>query len=178
LLHGGFGLRTVGELRKPRWWALALLERLGERRLPVALSGDGADSLVEVLATRSGDGDGRDTVSVLAWNGTLDQTKAAGSDALARDVEVRVAGLEPGAAYTLSHHRVDAAHSNIASTWGRIRRDGQDWPDEEQWQTLRAADRLETLEPDTGVTADEGGTVTITFALPMPAVSLLDLTQA
>ena len=26
LLHGGFGLRTVGELRKPRWWALALLE--------------------------------------------------------------------------------------------------------------------------------------------------------
>ena len=23
LLHGGFGLRTVGELRKPRWWALA-----------------------------------------------------------------------------------------------------------------------------------------------------------
>ena len=29
LLHGGFGLRTVGELRKPRWWALALLERLG-----------------------------------------------------------------------------------------------------------------------------------------------------
>ncbi|MFC6344672.1 glycosyl hydrolase, partial [Nocardioides hankookensis] len=28
LLHGGFGLRTVGELRKPRWWALAMLERL------------------------------------------------------------------------------------------------------------------------------------------------------
>ena len=29
LLHGGFGLRTVGELRKPRWWALRLLEELG-----------------------------------------------------------------------------------------------------------------------------------------------------
>jgi xylan 1,4-beta-xylosidase len=175
LLHGGFGLRTVGELRKPRWWALALLERLGERRLPVALSGDGAGSLVEVLATRSDDAGPR-TVSVLAWNGTLDQTKATGNDALARDVEVRVAGLVPGEAYALSHHRVDAEHSNIAATWGRIRRDGQDWPDEEQWQTLHAADRLETLEPETSVTADEGGTVTITFPLPMPAMSLLELT--
>ena len=36
LLHGGFGLRTVGELRKPRWWALAMLERLGSRRLAVS----------------------------------------------------------------------------------------------------------------------------------------------
>ena len=178
LLHGGFGLRTVGELRKPRWWALALLERLGEHRLPVALSGDGARSLVEALATRSGDGNGRDTVSVLAWNGTLDQTKAAGSDALVRDVEVRVAGLAPGTAYTLAHHRVDAEHSNIASTWARIRRDGQDWPDEEQWRTLHGADRLETLVPDATLTADEGGTVTMTFALPMPAMSLLELTEA
>ena len=37
LLHGGFGTRTVGELRKPRWWALALLERLPETRLGVTL---------------------------------------------------------------------------------------------------------------------------------------------
>ena len=34
LLHGGFGTRTVGELRKPRWWALALLERLHETQRP------------------------------------------------------------------------------------------------------------------------------------------------
>ncbi len=31
LLHGGFGLLTVGNLRKPRWWALALAEELGDR---------------------------------------------------------------------------------------------------------------------------------------------------
>ncbi len=42
LLHGGFGLRTVGELRKPRWWALAMMERLGNHRLAVSSSGDGA----------------------------------------------------------------------------------------------------------------------------------------
>jgi xylan 1,4-beta-xylosidase len=51
LLHGGFGLRTIGELRKPRWWALSLLERLDDRRLPVDLTGDGGGSLVEALAT-------------------------------------------------------------------------------------------------------------------------------
>ncbi len=39
LLHGGFGLRTVGELRKPRWWALAMLERLGPHRLAVSYDG-------------------------------------------------------------------------------------------------------------------------------------------
>ncbi len=50
LLHGGFGTRTVGELRKPRWWALALLERLGRTRIGVELDGDGAGSLVEALA--------------------------------------------------------------------------------------------------------------------------------
>ena len=29
LFHGGFGLLSVGNLRKPRYWALALLARLG-----------------------------------------------------------------------------------------------------------------------------------------------------
>ena len=43
LLHGGFGLRSVGDLRKPRWWALELLERLGPRRLDVTVTGDGED---------------------------------------------------------------------------------------------------------------------------------------
>jgi xylan 1,4-beta-xylosidase len=45
LLHGGFGLRTIGELRKPRWWALSLLERLDDRR---RLPGGGARDVVRV----------------------------------------------------------------------------------------------------------------------------------
>jgi xylan 1,4-beta-xylosidase len=117
LLHGGFGLRTVGELRKPRWWALAMLERLGSTRLTVSLDGDGAGSLVEAVAATSGSGD----VSVLLWNLTLDQTKAAGSAALAREVSVEVRGLVPGTTYTLRHERVDEDHSNVASAWGRLR---------------------------------------------------------
>ena len=92
LLHGGFGLRTVGELRKPRWWALALMERLDDARLPVTLAGDGGGSLVEAIATRDEAG----SVSVLAWNMTLDQSKAAGAAELDRSVVVTVDGLRAG----------------------------------------------------------------------------------
>jgi len=171
LLHGGFGLRTVGELRKPRWWALALLDRLGTTRVPVALSGDGAGSLVEVLATREDSGE----VCVLAWNMTLDQTKAAGSPDLARMVTVCVEGLVAGSSYTLTHDRVDADHSNIASVWGGLREGDQAWPDDEQWQKLREADRLELLEPAVDMVADDEGRVSVTFDLPMPSMSFLHL---
>ena len=173
LLHGGFGLRTVGELRKPRWWALALLERLGTTRLPVTFRGDGAGSLVEALATRGEDGG----VSVLAWNLTLDQGKAAGFPGLDRTVTVSVDGLEPGASYTLTHERVDADHSNVAGTWAALREDDQAWPTDDQWETLRKADRLEQLEEPRELVADEQGRVVVETVLPMPSMSFLELTR-
>ncbi len=170
LLHGGFGLRTVGELRKPRWWALALLERLGSTRLPVTPSGDGAASLVECLAARE-----EREVSVLVWNLTLDQTKAGGDPRLSRSVRVVVDGLEPGATYTLTHQRVDHERSNIARVWEELRSPGQAWPTDEQWDRLREADRLETLEPSQRVASDEAGRVRVEFDLPMPGMSFLAL---
>ena len=172
LLHGGFGLRTVGELRKPRWWALAMLERLGDTRLPVEYAGDGGGSLVEAVAARADDG----SHAVALWNLTLDQNLAAGSDALAREVDVELTGLTPGAAYVLTHERVDQDHSNVASTWGRLREEGQAWPTDEQWAQLREADRLDELEPAISVTADDHGVVRLATTLPMPSMSLLTLT--
>jgi xylan 1,4-beta-xylosidase len=65
---------------------------------------------------------------------------------------------------------------------GRPRRDralerngGRDWPDEAGWARLRAADRLEDLHPATAVEAVRGA-IRLDFELPMPAVSLLELT--
>ena len=172
LLHGGFGTRTVGELRKPRWWALALLERLHETQVGATLTGDGAGSLVEALATVADDG----AVGVLVWNLTLDQTKASGSAELGRPVTVAVSGLEPGAAYVVHHDRVDDDHSDIAAVWGRLKNDDQAWPTEEQWVQLREADRLETLVPDADLRADDSGRAEVTFDLPMPSMSSLSLT--
>ena len=168
LLHGGFGLRTVGDLRKPRWWALELLQRLGPHRLEVAEDGDGGGSLVEALATRRDDG----SVSVLVWNGTLDQSKAGGDDILCRRVTLRVAGLDKASPHELSHYRVDAEHSNITNVWARIS-NGAPWPDESQWAELHRADRLEELHPARVVEpVDE---IVVTFDLPMPGISFVEL---
>ena len=174
LLHGGFGTRTVGELRKPRWWALALLERLGRTRVGLELDGDGAGSLVEALAARSDDG----TIGILTWNLTLDQTKASGSPDLARPVALSVTGLEPGASYVVHHDRVDDDHSDIAAVWGRIKDQDQDWPTADQWATLRAADRLDPLGPDETLVADDAGRLEVVFDLPMPSMSSLTIAPA
>ena len=114
LIHGGFGLRTVGELRKPRWWALALLERLRRRGgCRCRSTGDGAGWLVEPLATY----DDAPARSRAAWNLTLDQGKAGGS-AADRSGDGRRRRPGAGTTYTLTHHRVDAEHSNVATAWG------------------------------------------------------------
>ncbi|MFL6130765.1 MAG: GH39 family glycosyl hydrolase [Mycobacteriales bacterium] len=168
LLHGGFGLLTVGNLRKPGYWALALLGRLGDEELAVRLDGDGAGSLVEAWAGR--DPGGR--VAVALWNGTLDQSKAGGDPLLDRRVRLVVDGLRPGP-YELRHWRVDARHSAIGTVWRRLGA-GRDWPDEAGWAALRAADRLDALHEPRRVEA-AGGRLELPVDLPMPALSLVEL---
>jgi xylan 1,4-beta-xylosidase len=165
LFHGGFGLLTVGNLRKPRFWAIRILELLGEEELAVTLDGDGAGGLVEVWA--SADADGR--VAIALWNGTIDQAKADGDPLLDRRVELRIEGLSPGRR-TLRHRRVDAGHSNVASAW-----EGGDWPDSAAWQRLRAADHLDELAPEREVEVGPDGQVTLAFDLPMPAISFVEI---
>jgi xylan 1,4-beta-xylosidase len=165
LFHGGFGLLTIGNLRKPRFWAIRILELLGERELRTTIAGDGAGGLVEAWATK--DSDGR--VAIAVWNGTIDQTKAGGDALLDRTIRLVVEGLEPGAA-RIRHRRVDAGHSDIASHW-----DGGDWPDKSGWERLRAADRLDELERERRVSIGRDGRATLDFELPMPSVSLIEL---
>jgi xylan 1,4-beta-xylosidase len=169
LLHGGFGLLTVGNLRKPRFWALKLLERLGPEQLPVELAGDGAGGLVEAWGSRD-PGDGR--VAVALWNVTLDQTRSGGEPLLDRAVALRVEGLA-APAYQVRHLRVDLERSNIAAVWEAMS-GGADWPDDDQWAALREANRLEELEPPRRVAAG-GGAVELAFDLPMPSLSLVEL---
>ena len=170
LFHGGFGLLSVGNLRKPRYWAMTLLTRLGRSRLPVSVRGDGAGGLVEALAARHDDG----RIGVLAWNVTLDQSKIAGAPLLDRTIRLRVAG-PPGTAYTIRHYRIDEGHSNVVPAWEQMR-DGALWPDDRQWQALREVNTLAELEaPRQDVTGTDG-LLELAFDLPMPSVSYLELT--
>jgi xylan 1,4-beta-xylosidase len=169
LFHGGFGLLSVGNLRKPRYWALALLARLGRSRLPVTVTGDGAGGLVEALAARHEDG----RIEVLAWNVTLDQSKIGGDPVLDRRVRLRVL-VPAGSAFTVRHFRIDASHSNVIPAWERMR-DGAEWPSEEQWASLGRLNTLDELGPPERVTAGGDGVLEFAFDLPMPGVSCLSL---
>ena len=175
LLHGGFGLRTVGDLRKPRWWALTMLERLGRDEVDARLAGDGAGALVEAWASRDVDDDGHvRRVAVALWNGTLDQSKVNGSDVLGRTARLVLDGLPPGS-WTVRESRVDATHSNIGAVFEGMA-PGADWPDVEQWEVLRASDALWAQEREP-LTAG-GAPVELTVDLPSPSVVLLELTPA
>jgi xylan 1,4-beta-xylosidase len=170
LLHGGFGLLTVGNLRKPRYWTLWMLERLGDERLEASIDGDGAGDMVDALATR--DDEGR--VALMAWNTAIDSTQADGNALLDRHMAIEIHGLA-APAYRLRHRRVDREHSNLAATWEAM--GGGAWPTDEQWVALRAANRLEELEPERLVEANEGA-LGFEIDLPMPAISLLELQPA
>lgn len=164
LFHGGFGLLTVGNLRKPRFHALALADRLGGLELAAELGGDVAG--VEAWAARHDDG----RVGVLVWNGTLNNAQSTGAPELTRRITLTVTGLD-AAPYTLTHHRIDRDHTNVEAAWQAM--GGADWPSGEQWERLRAADGLDELAPPAAVT---GPALTLAFDLPMPAVSFLELT--
>ncbi|RSM58458.1 xylan 1,4-beta-xylosidase [Actinoplanes sp. ATCC 53533] len=164
LLHGGFGLLTVGNLAKPKFWALTLAEKLGDTELPVTVRGDGAGSLVEAWASDTG---------VLVWNSTLDQSKVDGAAGLDRLVTVQLTGLSPGPR-TLRVWRVDARHGDLRSRWAAMS-GGADWPDQEQWPALAAEDRLAEAEPERECTVPADGTFSIELELPMPGIAFVEL---
>jgi xylan 1,4-beta-xylosidase len=159
LFHNGFGLLTVGNLRKPRHWAVHLAEHLGDQVLTTRADGDGAGSLVQAWATRHYDG----TVDVLVWNGTVNVALLDGDPRLDRRVKLRVTGLG-ASAYLSSLARVDERHSNIVACCPPE----VNWPDKALWARLRAADELfEKRLPDVRPVR---GTARFSFQVPMPGV--------
>lgn len=162
LLHGGFGLQTVGGIAKPRFHALSLLSSLGPVELPVTLTGDGAGSLVEVWASRD-----EDRVAVLLWNLTLDQSKSAGAAELGRTVQLRLDGIDSSwqaTATTLAIGQGDLAAVATGSGLG-------DWPEsDEQWRELADRSAMPTVPLHSG---PDGHTLTLT--LPMPSAVLVEL---
>ena len=104
LFHGGFGLLTIGKLRKPRFWAIAVLEQLGDEELASRVD-RGRRRQPRRGVGEPGRGTG-DRVAVALWNGSLDQTKTAGDEALGRHVTLDVTGL-PAGEYRVEHRRVD-----------------------------------------------------------------------
>ena len=164
LFHNGFGLLTVGNLRKPRFWAVRLAEELGDDLLRTSINGDGADVLVDAWAGRTSEG----TVDVLIWNSTLNAALMNGDPALDRTVELVVAGLA-ASTYRAELARVDETHSNVKAGYP----DDLDWPDESRWDQMRAADQLDAEAlPD--VTPYDGR-AEFEIRVPQPGIARLRL---
>ena len=166
LFHDGFGLLTVGNLRKPRYWAAHLAAHQGDERLSGELTGDGAGVLVGASPTLHADG----AVDLLLWNGTINAALMAGDARLDRHVMVRLSGLS-APSYQATLARVDLSHSNIvAQLPSEVA-----WPDGAAWDRLRAADVLD--EESLGDIVPDQGSARVELFLPMPGVARLRLTR-
>lgn len=168
---------TADRIEKPLLNAYRLLAHLGPQRL--AATSDAAHGVelldqaegrsmpeeVDVLASRHEDG----RVAAAVWRHTDDQYRTADAPT---PVSLTVRGLEAGA-YRLTHHRIDAEHSNSHTVWQRL--GAPQVPSPEQLAQIHAREGLEELAEPVEVRAGAEGTLELTVELPLPAVSLLVL---
>ena len=105
-----------------------------------------------------------------AW--PLDQYAA---DTAAREVALSIERLPFAGPVRVRHWRIDARHSNSHTAWQALGQP-QD-PSEGQLRAIKERQGLELLEPEREI-AVAGGRVTLTVALPLPSVSLLEIRAA
>lgn len=168
---------TADRIEKPLLNAYRLLAHLGGTRLHAASdAAHGVDLLdeadgrampeeVDVLASRHEDG----RVAAALWRHTDDQYRTAEE---ATPVTVRVSGLSAGT-HLLTHHRIDAAHSNAHTVW-QEEGSPQD-PSPEQLARIHAREGLEEIDVPREVEVGADGSLSLDLALPLPSVSLLVL---
>ena len=101
--HGGFGVIAAGGIKKPAFYAYALLHRLGEARL--------ANAAHNVLVTRRTDG----TLVIATWN-VVDPDRTGEP----RTVTLRFTHLHNAAPVVI--RRVDATHGNVLPAYAAMGR--------------------------------------------------------
>jgi xylan 1,4-beta-xylosidase len=110
----------------------------------------------------------RETLTVLLWHYHDDDV--AGPDAA---ITLQLSGIPLASAKAaLRHFRIDREHSNAFEAWKKI--GSPQHPSPEQYRALERSCQLAELEPRKEVQV-EGGRLSLQFALPRQAVSLLRL---
>jgi xylan 1,4-beta-xylosidase len=173
--EGTRSLVTYGGIEKPVLGAYRLLGRLGRRRLratstaawPVRLI-DEAQSVpeeVDVLAATSDDG----RVTALVWRHDDDQHRGQQPE---RPVRVTIRGLGAGPVL-VRQWRIDSAHGNTYQAWRAL--GAPDYPSQADIERIADAGRLRPFEPER-LELPSGGEIAIDLSLPLPSVSLLEVT--
>lgn len=153
--HGGFGLQTVYGTPKPTYRAMQILNRLGDKLLPV----DGSHHTVTAWVTRKQD----DTVTVLLVNRAFPkhdirtEVVTVSLDCLRKPLEITV-------------ERIDNTHCNARQTWKEM--GSPEFPSAQQLDILQAASRL-LREPLTADPYEQG--IEFTLSLPPQAIAAVRL---
>jgi xylan 1,4-beta-xylosidase len=118
---------------------------------------------IDAAATRSGH-----DVSVMVWNyQDPDRTGASAS------VKLDISGLPKNSKRVLLlHYRIDADHSNSYTVWKNMGSPQQ--PSPGQFAQLETAGQLQLLESPRYINNDAGSS-SVSFALPVQGISLLQL---
>lgn len=168
---------TADRIEKPLLNAYRLLARMGQMRLAAssdsshgvelldAAEGRSMPEEVDVLASRHEDG----RIAAAVWRHTDDQYRTAEAPT---PVALTVRGLAPGG-YRLTHHRIDATHSNSHTVWQEL--GAPQVPGPEQLAAIHAREGFEELTAAIEVEVPADGRLALTVELPLPAVSLLEL---
>jgi len=176
--EGTRSLFTAQGVEKPVLNAYRMLARLGTTRVTAASSHawplghleegeEGMPEEIDALATL----DGAERLCVLVWRHADDQYMA---EEPITEVTVRVEHLPfESPRVRVRHWRIDGLHSNSHTAW--IWQGSPQDPTELQLRAIKDRQGLELLEPDREEPL-EGGALELHLRLPLPAVSMLEIT--
>jgi xylan 1,4-beta-xylosidase len=171
--EGTRSLFTAGDIGTPLLNAYRMLARLPDQRVRVESTGDrGLAQLDDAEERPEVDGlaatDGRERVAALIWHHGDDQYRQGMAQ-----VEVTLRGLPfVGRPLRLRHYRIDADFSNSHSAWVAAGRPRDPGP--EQIAAIQDQGGLHLCEPERLIEAGPEE-ISVSFALPLPGVSLLEL---
>lgn len=162
-----FGLINYQGIRKATFNAFAMLHKMGD--IGLQMTGGSADiDGIDGFATVNKDSS---QVAILIYSYYNDLT-TMGSDNIA-SVTLNKLPFANGRQLTINHYRVDSLHSNPYALWQRFNKPAS--PSLVQWDSLRAHQYLETLEPQSTMQYT-GAPISRTFAMPRWSISLLTIT--
>jgi xylan 1,4-beta-xylosidase len=160
---GLFGLLTRNGIRKANYNAFKALHMLGTSRILIKAEG----TTLNGIATYN-----HDKVSILLYNSLYDRDKENGDSKFDRIINFSVNNI-PWPRVSLKHYRIDEKRSNAFSAWKDM--GAPQNCNEEQLEYLREKMDLETIEVLDSVDTIRGKLKSC-FEMPMPSVSLIEIT--
>jgi xylan 1,4-beta-xylosidase len=162
-----FGLINYQGIRKAAFNAYAMLHRMGAIGLQLTGGSGDADG-VDGFATVNADSS---QVAVMIYSYYNDLTTNGADNTVT--LVINNLPFANGQHLTVNHYRVDSLHSNPYAVWQRLNKPPS--PSAAQWDSLRAHQNLEMIEPQSTIQY-AGASISKNFAMPRWSVSLITIT--